>query len=489
MKFKVIDKNKDYLTGKEYWLCKTNLRTLVGFIDGRFADVDVNKFNTEWNEKKAEDKSDTKRGENVSIDNWEYERQFSEEKDLQIVFDTATENNFISLYFAEVEIYKGELKATPDSKFYLLDGFRRLLFDFHHFEKDYNKEVYVKIYDGNTTDRDIMKMMFHFNLWKQPQGLSTWMDRGWRLFLYQRLKIELLADVDWDDKTRFISHFSCLSTYMGGSRYGEEKYSKKLKLVTSERFYDDIMMIDEICKMPSLFREGENRRDKSNSYIRFFIENLKKVRLNGNIQEMKLADFLHFLKVEKNEVYRIDPMSVSGHYEKPIRVLIDRFYEVWLNKVELEKMCQVNPNDVELKDIPREMWLESLPDEIKEKMEIKSGRWGTDVEVNGDRFHYKNKKLYLNWTESKPRVYAIINNYVLYGYSKRFYLSKKMLHNFSGHFYNDREKMYAWSSKSKKEATEKIREIVNKQDWKMNVKETEFFWIEGLEIEHEKTKV
>ena len=105
---------------------------------------------------------------------------------LEMIYNTAIENNFVSLYFEKASV-NGEF-LDVEGKFYLLDGFRRLLFD-HNFCNKSDRMVYVKVYSSSTSDTDIMKLMFHFNLWKFPQGIDTWLDRGWRFFLYNRLGI------------------------------------------------------------------------------------------------------------------------------------------------------------------------------------------------------------------------------------------------------------------------------------------------------------
>jgi len=446
---KVIDKNTDEIIKKPYYLCRANFGELVKFVKGKFKDTDFTKFNEAFtgNERISKDEESiysadfqkeykeyleynsysSEPKENFEIwkaEHIERKKEYRKEKIQGItneeqlhnfIFDAATENNFISLYSEDVKVDGSQIGLS--GTFYLLDGFRRLLFDFDFVEKNYDKEVYVKVYDNQTTDSNMMGIMFHFNLWKFPQGIGVWLDRGWRFFLFKRLNITLEK-----------AHFHYLDNYLDKGRWGQTDYRLMYKLLTSQKFYDDFTLIDEFIKKKAILRVetgGNSYNTKDGEFISLFLKYLGKARLKGNFKDILLEDFIKFLDVNVNEVYRIQRMCVRGHYEKVVNKLIASFFEIWFDKVKLQKLRDKDLATVVVKEIPIMDYINSFSKEIIEEFKLE-GRYEITISVKKRSFIYKASKIYLEeggvQDPSKLRVYLFFGDCVVYKKGKFFFI-------------------------------------------------------------------
>lgn len=83
-------------------------------------------------------------------------------------------------------------------KFYLLDGFRRLLTNYGNLDID--TTAYIKIIEDTLDDNQITSLMFNLNLWKLYHknyggfSLKDFLDRGFRLLLKSKFDISLYSD-------------------------------------------------------------------------------------------------------------------------------------------------------------------------------------------------------------------------------------------------------------------------------------------------------
>lgn len=516
MNFKTIDQNTDNIINKPYYLCKVNFGELADFIKDKFKGDDVSKFNELYKEGIQEDvkkeileNSDYKdlntafkegykehlkwyndwgkeQGtKEQNFEEWkksqiketedkikENKKGLRQEEELQnFIFDASTENNFISLYSEEVTNTKSILNLK--GKFYLLDGFRRLLYDFNYIKKNRNKEVYVKIYDKRITDQDMMKIVFHFNLWKFPQGIETWMDRGWRFFIYNRLNITLIQEKE----ERLSDHFTLLDNYLGYGNYSDSNYITKYKLLTSEKFYDDLRLIDEIVHKETLIHDTSKERwhRKDGEFAVEIFEFLGKERLKDNFKDLKFEDIDKFFKLTANEINRIKTMCVRGHYEKLIRRSITHLFEVWSDEKRLNKMRGMDVAKVKIINVPIEDFIKSLPKEIIKKYKIKK-RYETRIEIKGSSYIYQKNKIYTGVSgvveNYKPRVYLFFDDYFVCKYDKNYYIINGVTGKLMYSYYSEHENNLIYKG-NLLGCLIKLKKMIGKEI-KLDAKETKF---------------
>lgn len=478
--FKVIDENVDNVIGKRYYLCKANLGELIDFVKGQLDGIDVTEFNQDFHEfeydefydvdheteEEREERLNPKKktleqltepsSSSYNFDRSRYLREKNEHMKFEdinnVIFDVAVENNFISLYFDNFN------DKTFSGDFYLLDGFRRMFFDLQ-MGRNLDKDVYVKIYTKDATDIDMMHLMFSFNLWKVPQGVDVWFDRGWRLFIFKRLGIKLTGD-------KFGQHFGYLNVYFGNYKYNVKyDYLKLLKLVTGEQFYNDIRIID------ALVDESLMRFSQGNVFNELFLYKLSQKRLDGNENDLNLDDWLHYLKVEYKEVDRINKMSVAGFFEKRIQNMVNEFFKIWENPEGLEEMKEKKPTGKMA--TPIEDYVFSVGS-FERIVKVSSD---DEIFIDGRVYQYKDNKIYtrLGTFVSNPiaRIYLFFDKYYVMKHDGRYWIMTNKVSKYTDLLFHDVQKSDLVVFKGdKEELIEKIEEMTGKK-WKPNTRKTE----------------
>jgi hypothetical protein len=478
--FKIIDENIDNIIGKKYYLCKINLFELITIVKNKMVDIDISSFNRDFldfnvndyyetdnetpeNKKiRIEAENNVKRYNGITLtspyidDGYTRERinyfsnkskSIENESEHGFIFNYAIENNFISLYSESFN--DGKLEGY----FYLLDGYRRLLFDFNTIEKNIDKDVYVKIYT-NTTEQDIMELMFGFNIWKIPQGIHVWFDRGWRLFIFMHTGIYLSQQ-----------HFYLLDEYVGREYINYKTYDAQEKIITSKQFYNDIKIIDYLVNC-------EKMHHSKGKYFNYeFIEKLGKIRLNGNENYLNVEDWIHFLDLKYEDVDKIKSMTVHGHYNKRIILLVNEFFDMWKNPELIEEMNTEKPKSVSKTVIEDFYW--NIPSYVRNEHTISIIN-DECLYIDCVNYYYENNKLYqystYNKYSNKYRVYLIFDKYKVISYDKVYYIiNKDMKINYVDLVFHDN---YVFKG-SKEELIIKIKENTGKT-WKPNTRLTEF---------------
>lgn len=475
--FKIIDENVDNTIGKRYYLCKANLGELIDFVKSQLEGIDVTEFNREFCEFEyneyydVDNESEEARKERLKSktpeemtktpsDSYHFDRSMylssrkryeRFEDNNNLIFNVAVENNFISLYFDE---FDGE---NIDGDFYLLDGFRRMFFDLQ-LGRNVNKDVYVKIYTNETTDADMMHLMFSFNLWKIPQGVDVWFDRGWRLFIYKRLGIKIVGNI-------YTQHFGYLNVYFGNYRYySKYDYLELLHLVTSSQFYNDIQIID------ALVDEKLTRCSQDNAFNELFLLKLSQKRLAGNENELNLDDWLHYLKVEWKEVDKINKMSVAGFYEKRIQNMVNEFFKIWEDSESLEKMKEEKPIE------KMETLIEDYVFSVGSFEHIVKVNSDDSIFIDGRSYQYKNNKVYTRFSHhaSDPdvRIYLFFDKYMVIKTDGRYWIvSANIKLSYTDLIFRSGSDDVIFVG-DKEELIEKIEEMTGKK-WKPNTRKTD----------------
>ena len=289
-------------------------------------------------------------------------------------------------------------------------------------------------------------------------GVRVWFDRGWRLFLFKRLGIELKE-----------FHFKYLNVYLDKYNYGGKDYIEQEKFVTGNRFYDDIKIIDYLVNCEKMkFSQGYY-------FNEVFINKLSKIRLSGNDDWLDIKDWIHFFDLSYGKVNVIKKMSVRGRYIKRISALVNDFFDnVWTNSNKLEKMRVEKPEG------EMEVGIEDF---------IYNSRNGNDhnlsivnedlIVINNKFYKYQNNKIYVKIDGFQGnvmgRVYLFFDKFYVMKYNGNFYIlsdkEKLNAHLIGYNCQENNENIIFFGNK--KGVINKVKEMVG-ENWKPNVRKTDF---------------
>jgi len=440
MELDYLDENKDYIIGKKYYLCKAKVSELAKFVKAKYTGFDFTKFNEDakpmpkFKKPSEEELQDEYKDDHYhfdkkpSFETWAKKhvkyleeqhndnvKGYKEDEGLEnLIYETAVENNFITIYSAEpkiVEKIRSKQMLRPDGQFYLIDGFRRLLFDFNYVSKDNDREVYVKVYDKHTTDQDIMALLFHYNLWKISKGVDHWFDRGWRFFIYNRLGIHLDCGGDWryTNKDKSKNHFQLLNDYLDDDDILESK-----ELVTGPAFYDDLKTIDEFVKGGSFTTD----LTVDGAMLTDLFSMLPKKRLDGEYQHFDINLLRQYIFVRVDEVNHMRAMESYGHMCNRMATFTREFMDIWMDGEKTKALWSQVP--AKATKVPIQDFIAAIPEEIRKKYKIEGSHrlW-----VGGHAFRYhSNRKLTKDASGAigdSIRVYAFVHPYMLYLWNGR----------------------------------------------------------------------
>lgn len=280
-----IDSGYDETLGSNYELCKTNLYDLKVLVTTWYKGTDFKEFD--------------KRLEWHSLD--------YKDKELAEMKKAGLTSNYFFVY-------------KEGDEYYLMDGFNRLLTSYA--EINFNPPVYVKVLTSKLTDHDLMKIMFHLNMWKlQGDGHynfkpDDFFDRGFRLMLFKKFGIKLYSYKDWSTRTQNRKDFDILFKYFRNEREFSDAFAFKLSelrlLMGSERIVDDIKeLIKSNIYLEPPFKNYE-------MFFDGFAMFLSRKRVNGDMSEYKFETYLEKLKADTKFFKKLQGMSGTDSTRKNI---------------------------------------------------------------------------------------------------------------------------------------------------------------------------
>lgn len=464
MKIKIIDSNHDIL-GNEYFLTKINLKFLSDLLKEKWKDINFEQFNENYNNEHYQliDKKIKPIYQNQ--EKWALENINNKEELNNFIFNTAIENGFISL---NVPGFNGSIDV--DTKLYLIDGYRRLLYDFRFIERNLNQNVYVKLYTENLSAIDSSKLLFHLNLWKmnkdhgyfggQINKSKVWFDRGWRFFIY--LKYGLMFN-DW--------LFYLLDRYINIEKM---YYLDVYKIISNERFIFDLAQLNDI----SLTKYEHN-----DVILKSVIANvLGKRRLNGDEFRFLLKDFDKFYKLKLNDMIKISEMTRTSSIENKLYGLVKEFFNIISDKIDYEKFLKIEVQKNTY--LTQQQFIDGLDKKIISKYQINNNDTIHTFSVKNHRFTYKNSKIYEVvlglYSDPLARIFLFLGEYKILKMPKLYGLHKLgiwRIHKINDDIYDSAHQAGfikpIFHSNNKEELLDKINEMFNIKV-KLNNRKTEF---------------
>lgn len=277
---KLIDTGYDELLNSNYELYSVKFNDLKTLVKSWYGDINFREFD---------------------------ERQFIESRDERDILECKKSGIVSNLFFA----YKN------NDKYYLLDGFNRLLTNY----VDFNVEqiVYIKILIDDLKDHELIKVMYHLNTWKlSGSPFSDFFDRGMKLLLYKKFNIEFY---DYDKQS--VREKTGINYGMWNLRERDKCDIEALKYYFryDSNFGEGVLFVGDfgITLTNTKFIDDLREIIKSNDYLNppfknyglffyGFIKHISKLRRRGNTDEHKFETYLELLKTNKTFFKKLQGM-------------------------------------------------------------------------------------------------------------------------------------------------------------------------------------
>jgi hypothetical protein len=277
-----IDSGYDDILGSNYELCKINFQELKTLVKSWYPNTDFKEFDNRFVRE-------------------EYERGFVELKKAGLI------TNYFYAY-------------KENDQYYLLDGFNRLLTDYG--QLDFNPTVFVKVLTTKLPDNDLMRIMFHLNMWKlQGDGHhnfkpNDFFDRGFRLLLNKKFGISFYSYSDYDKRTRDRNDFNVLHYFFRNEQDFCEAFAFSFtglrKLLENPNIIGDLK---ELLKANDYLEKPFKNYDMFvNGYAMF----LSWRRVIGDNSEHKFETYLEKLKNDSKFFKKLQGMSGNESTRKNI---------------------------------------------------------------------------------------------------------------------------------------------------------------------------
>ena len=445
-KMKLIDSNIDKNINKKYDLFKIKIQDIRELLGSKYKKINMKDFNEGDDKIKGEYEFD-------------FQKIDHEECDIadNIKFNAGIENNFITIHKIKNE-------------YFLVDGFRRLFFDLQTLNRDIDREVYVKIFNEDTSEEDIMKLLCYANLWKYPQGIEVFLDRGWRLYLSFKLRIRLSNESTYDSKKYYVNHFEALEKYIDGKRYSRNsKYSDVISILSSPRFYDDLKLIDEIIR-----KKSTPDINHCKDFIKEFCNILGENREESFTKKISKEIYYKFLENESIEVTKIQNMGVRGFYFPRISSLTSKFFGL-LKEDREEEIMNIDPSKIKGKLMTLQEYYKIIPIEFRKKYSPDEPIGVGLLTFSKKNLEYRNKKLYFKYCEMPPtRIHLFFGDYFVWysNFNHNYYISEiNRLCKIDLHYNTKTSFIFGGDLEG---VQLKVKEMTGKH-WKKNARETEFW--------------
>jgi hypothetical protein len=203
-----------------------------------------------------------------------------------------------------------------DDKYFLLDGFNRLLTEYG--ELDLDCTIYIKIITDKLEDHKLMGIMFRLNMWKL-QGSGHWdlkpdqfFDRGFRLLLHKKFDIEIFhydRDIEgwYENRLRDKEDMSILQYYTRKDLDFCDAFA--FSLAEFKTLFSNPNIINDL---KDLIKANDYRTAPFKNYEMFiqgFARFLAWKRVNGDDGEHKFEAYLTKLKENKSFFKKLGGMS------------------------------------------------------------------------------------------------------------------------------------------------------------------------------------
>lgn len=215
------------------------------------------------------------------------------------------------------------LAFQEGDKYFLLDGFKRLLTDYQII--DINSNVYIKVLTTKLSEDKIMSLMFELNAWKLDNSFITHgnaanklFDRGWSLLLDAKFGIKLYRgdNEHYRDRKKDVTDFDLLNYYCMSEN---KDYSYPMGLGSLWSLFKNPRIIDDLNELFISNNWTYNEKFKNQEmFIQGYAMFLSKERLKKNFNDLPYEFYLNEFKNDKKSFNKITGMSGNDSTRKNI---------------------------------------------------------------------------------------------------------------------------------------------------------------------------
>lgn len=214
------------------------------------------------------------------------------------------------------------------NRYYLLDGFNRLLSDWSCLEKD--TVVYLKVITTELKDSQLMYLMFNLNLWKlynKGYGgfyLTDFLDRGFRLLLKTKFNIELYNYKDYSTRVRNKRDLDLLEKYFKNEQEYSDSFS--YSYVETALLFNNTLIIEDFKELISSNNYLEEPFEHYDMFLYGFAMFLSRQRLKQDLTVYRFSDFVEKLKTDSKFFKKLCGMSGNESTRKNIYAFYNKHY-------------------------------------------------------------------------------------------------------------------------------------------------------------------
>lgn len=275
MERQIIDQGYDNLLQVDYVLYKSTLAEAKKWVRSWYEGYDLTEFDSQ------------------SSNEFKREKEILESKKAAIA---------CNLLFA----------CKEGDRYYLLDGFNRLLTDYA--EVDGDAPVLLKVITSPMQPNKVMSLMLRFNLWKLSTtgtwhcaNIDLFFDRGLKLLLKSMFNVSFYSFDNYHTRERGRRDMNVIQNYFTNETkdYGvhPKSYSSLCLLFDNKRIVDDIK---EIVAANNYLNEPFSR---CNFFVDGFANYLSELRISGDMEHYTFDHFLEMLYADKKFFTKLQGMS------------------------------------------------------------------------------------------------------------------------------------------------------------------------------------
>ena len=215
-----------------------------------------------------------------------------------------------------------------DDKYYIIDGFNRVLTDYALLEE--NPTIYIKVITDKLEEHELMWIMFNLNMWKlygsdSQYYIKDFFDRGLKLLLLSKFGIDLYKNDNesYLDRKYNKSDIDVLDYYFRNERESVDYF--KFDLDDVSKLFSNKQIVNDLKQIVKINKYKDELFNNYDMFINGFIMFLARKRVSGDSSEYDFNDFLNKLYDDKKFYKKLITMSGSDSTRKNIFNFFEKY--------------------------------------------------------------------------------------------------------------------------------------------------------------------
>lgn len=215
-----------------------------------------------------------------------------------------------------------------DDKYYIIDGFNRVLTDYALLEE--NPTIYIKVITDKLEEHELMWIMFNLNMWKlygrdSQYYIKDFFDRGLKLLLLSKFGIDLYKNDNesYLDRKYNKSDIDVLDYYFRNERESVDYF--KFDLDDVSKLFSNKQIVNDLKQIVKINKYKDELFNNYDMFINGFIMFLARKRVSGDSSEYDFNDFLNKLYDDKKFYKKLITMSGNDSTRKNIFNFFEKY--------------------------------------------------------------------------------------------------------------------------------------------------------------------